>query len=163
MKKTNISNLLQSISVLATLRVIVNGNYSTILKHLQQKLTNYSIYYFSIYKFDYKKKKEEENKEKFQFNEQNEKFQFNQLIQHVPKKKYLWITLARIAVAEINDGTRRKKEWCHLWNCVSSHCIAIRATYDTKKKEEKKKNDKIGLHRWPKEVTWFLQEGRGNK
>lgn len=85
MKKTNISNLLQSISVLATLRVIVNGNYSTILKHLQQKLTNYSIYYFSIYKFDYKKK-EEENKEKFQFNEQNEKFQFNQLIQHVPKK-----------------------------------------------------------------------------
>lgn len=89
MKKTNISNLLQSISVLATLRVIVNGNYSTILKHLQQKLTNYSIYYFSIYKFDYKKKKEEENKEKFQFNEQNEKFQFNQLIQHVPKKKYL--------------------------------------------------------------------------
>lgn len=86
MKKTNISNLLQSISVLATLRVIVNGNYSTILKHLQQKLTNYSIYYFSIYKFDYKKKKEEENKEKFQFNEQNEKFQFNQLIQHVPKK-----------------------------------------------------------------------------
>lgn len=76
MKKTNISNLLQSISVLATLRVIVNGNYSTILKHLQQKLTNYSIYYFSIYKFDYKKK-EEENKEKFQF---------NQLIQHVPKK-----------------------------------------------------------------------------
>lgn len=86
MKKTNISNLLQSISVLATLRVIVNGNYSTILKHLQQKLTNYSIYYFSIYKFDYKKKKEEKNKEKFQFNEQNEKFQFNQLIQHVPKK-----------------------------------------------------------------------------
>lgn len=86
MKKTNISNLLQSISVLATLRVIVNGNYSTILKHLQQKLTNYSIYYFSIYKFDYKKKKEEENKKKFQFNEQNEKFQFNQLIQHVPKK-----------------------------------------------------------------------------
>lgn len=86
MKKTNISNLLQSISVLATLRVIVNGNYSTILKHLQQKLTNYSIYYFSIYKFDYKKKKEEENKEKFQFNEQNEKFQFNQLIQLFQKK-----------------------------------------------------------------------------
>lgn len=62
MKKTNISNLLQSISVLATLRVIVNGNYSTILKHLQQKLTNYSIYYFSIYKFDYKKKKKKKIK-----------------------------------------------------------------------------------------------------
>lgn len=88
MKKTNISNLLQSISVLATLRVVVNGNYSTILK---QKLTNYSIYYIlyfanSIVKI---KEEEEEKKEKSQFNEQSEKFQFNELIQHVPKKKSL--------------------------------------------------------------------------
>ena len=61
MKKTNISNLLQSISVLATLRVVVNGNYSTILK---QKLTNYSIYYILYFANSIVKKKKKKKKKK---------------------------------------------------------------------------------------------------
>lgn len=145
MKKTNISNLLQSISVLATLRVIVNGNYSTILKHLQQKLTNYSIYYFSIYKFDYKKKKEEENKEKFQFNEQNEKFQFNQLIQHVPKKNIFESRSreSRSRKLMMERGVKKNDVTCEIaFRPIVSPYVPLM----TRKKRRKKKNDEIGLH-----------------
>lgn len=81
MKKNNISNLLQSISVLATLRVIVNGNYSTILEHLQQKLIKLFHILFFYLQIRFVKRKEKEK-----FNEQNEKFQFNELI---PKKMSL--------------------------------------------------------------------------
>lgn len=145
MKKTNISNLLQSISVLATLRVIVNGNYSTILKHLQQKLTNYSIYYFSIYKFDYKKKKEEENKKKFQFNEQNEKFQFNQLIQHVPKKNIFESRSreSRSRKLMMERGVKKNDVTCEIaFRPIVSPYVPLM----TRKKRRKKKNDEIGLH-----------------
>lgn len=140
MKKTNISNLLQSISVLATLRVVVNGNYSTILK---QKLTNYSIYYILyfanlIVKI---KEEEEEKKEKSQFNEQSEKFQFNELIQHVPKKKVFESCSreSRSRKLMMERGVKKSDVTCE---------IAFRpivSPYTCHLKKEEKKNDKIGL------------------
>ena len=158
MKKTNISNLLQSISVLATLRVVVNGNYSTILK---QKLTNYSIYYILYFANSIVKKKKKKKKKKRKKNPNlTSKAKNSNLMSSSSmfRKKSLWIMLARIAVAEINDGTRRKKEWCHLWNCVSSHCIAIYVPL--KKKMIKSDCQSVAKG---SNLIFIARERRGNK
>lgn len=152
MKKTNISNLLQSISVLATLRVIVNGNYSTILKHLQQKLTNYSIYYFSIYKFDYKKKKKKKIKKNSNL---TSKTKNSNLISSSSmfQKKNIFESRSRESRSRklmMERGVKKNDVTCEIaFRPIVSPYVPLM----TRKKRRKKKNDKIGLHRWPKEVT----------